>query len=370
MQALIVNARFLTQPTTGVQRYGQQLSLAIKKLRPRTRFVSPPNILHREIAEQLGAEVIGTATGHVWEQVALPRFLRKCTDSDFLLCLGNTGPVRYENQVGVIHDLSVFRHPESYSRRFGLLYRSLLPRLTRTCRAIVTDSDFSKKELQAEFGIDDDRLFVVPCGVGAEFRAAIPDTSPEPYILAVSSLAPHKNLERLLRAFESLELHGVGLKILGAGANAFARTSLQTGKLRNIEFLGHVSDEELIELYRKATLFVYPSMYEGFGLPPLEAMACGCPCVVSNAASMPEVCRDAVVYCEPTDIVGIAHAILKLYRDPELQQRCRERGSEIVWSYTWEAAARKMLDIVDRVESGSGEMPLRTSSLLDSFLSK
>lgn len=346
---MIVNARFLTQPTTGVQRYGQELSRLIKALRPDTRFVSPRNVLHSGIAGELNVEKVGTATGHVWEQVALPRFLKKYADGELLLSLGNTGPVRYDNQIAVIHDLSVFRHPESYSRKFGLLYRTILPRLVRTCRAIVTDSAFSRDELVSEFGCESDAVFVVPCGVGSQFRPDRTDSPEKPYILAVSSLAPHKNLQRLLDAFEMAGLRGVTLKVVGAGGSVFAHTSARGREMSDVTFLGHVPEEQLVDLYRNASLFVYPSLYEGFGLPPLEAMACGCPCLVSDAASLPEVCGDAAIYCDPASTESIAGGMTRLLNDTLLRSDCRQRGLMRAASFSWEASARRLLDVIDSV---------------------
>lgn len=352
---MIVNARFLTQRMTGVQRYAAEIAKRLRKRMPHVRFVTPRNIIHTGLADELGAEAFGSTTGHVWEQVELPRFMRRQPDSPLLVSLANTGPVRYENQIVVIHDISTIRHPESYSRRFGALYRYLLPRLARNSAGVITDSEFSRQEIVQEFGLSDGRVRVVHAGVDQMFcptEQVSKETSP--YILAVSSLAPHKNLSRLIEAFSYLDIGAVKLKIVGAKASSFSSMRIDATLMKNIEFTGYVSDAELVRLYQNATLFVFPSLYEGFGLPPLEAMACGCPCVVSAAASLPEVCADAAQYVDPTDAFDMASRIQQVWDDEKLRDTLKQRGRRRVMEFSWCSASEKMAESLGHF---SGRVP-------------
>ena len=348
--SIVVNARFLTQRMTGVQRYAAELSKRLRERVPDVRFVAPKNILNTKLATELGAEAFGTTSGHVWEQVELPRFLRRQCGYPLLLSLANTGPLKYENQLVVIHDISTIRHPESYSRRFGSLYRYLLPRLARRCTDILTVSHYSKSEIAKVLDVDHRHIHVVHDGVDQIFQPFKQNSrEQDPYVLAVSSIAPHKNLTRLIEAFSYLDVPGMKLKIVGARASSFSGTRIDAQLMKNIEFTGYVSDSELVRLYQGARLFVFPSLYEGFGLPPLEAMACGCPCAVSNAASLPEVCGDAAIYFDPADSIDMARVIHLLLSNRSLCESLCLKGLEHVLQFTWETSVDRLISIIKKV---------------------
>ena len=351
---MIVNARFLTQPVTGVQRYAIEISKQLKQLCRDIRFVAPRNIIHKELAEELEVECFGPMTGHLWEQVHLLRYMRRKNNNNLLLNLANTAPIGYSNQIVTIHDVCFLRHPEWFSRRFNSAYRFLVPRIARKCQHVITDSDFSKREIIETINIDPAKIQVVSNAVSPMFHAS--DNSDyahrfKPYVLAVSSLAPSKNLRRMVQAFLGLNRQDLRLVLVGATNRHYSDTKLSRvlGKDNRVVLVGYVNDRQLVSLYRNAEFFVYPSLYEGFGLPPLEAMQCGCPVIVSKAASLKEVCGDAAYYVNPLDTNDIRTAINKFLVHADLREHFRNAGFNRARHFNWKNSAQKLLSIVETV---------------------
>lgn len=353
-QSLIVNARFLSQPLTGVQRYAQELSRYLKKLSPAIHWVSPPQISRPEVARELQAATIGKFTGHLWEQTSLPIYLRR-NGRPLLLNLANTAPLYYVPQVVTIHDLAALKYPPWFSRSFSAYYRFLIPRIARNARHIFTVSQFSRSEIVTSLRVPEEKVSVVHNAVSETFSFADAPVSGSPYgnfILAVSSLEPRKNLSRVLQAFQLLEDRELRLVIIGARFPIYARErhTIPEAVAERVLWLGTVDDATLAHLYHTAQLLVYPSLYEGFGLPPLEAMACGCPAVVSQAASLPEVCGDAAYYVDPFQPEDIARGIMEVLADSRLKQTLREKGRERVRLFSWRRSAEKVLKMIAQLE--------------------
>jgi len=348
---VIVNARFLTQKLTGVQRYAIEISRALKEIQPDIRFLSPKNIIHKNIAEELKVEIIGNHTGYIWEQWDLPRYLKKNAPGKILINPANVAPLSYHNKVVTIHDTAPIRHPEWYSWRFAMTYKWLLPRVAKSSRIIFSDSEFSKKEIVSLLGVPPDKIEVIYCAADKRFRNTaekIDGDSDGNYILCVASLDPRKNFTRLVAAINLLPEKRLKLVIVGTESGIFADSDLEKSLGQNdlIEFTGRVDDHRLIKLYQNARLFVYPSLYEGFGLPPLEAMACGCPCVVSDSGSLPEICGDAAVYCDPADPQSIADKVRLVLDDDDLRRSMIQKGLEQAKKYSWQRSAAQLLAIV------------------------
>lgn len=294
---LIVNARFLTQHLTGVQRFAIELSKRLKKQTDfEVQFVSPKGIIHTDLAKELDAKVIGRFGGHVWEQYDLPRYLKQ-NNNPLLLSLCSTAPGFYKNQIVTHHDITYIRCPESFSKKFIGFYKFIVPLMLKNSKKIITVSNFSKDEVSAFFKIPKDKFVVIYNGVDSEQFNVLPTKNPAapPYILAVSSRNFHKNFQGLIKAFKDVknQLQDVDLYIVGGSEiKSFNNIDLDIEDLKQekrIHFLGRVDDQELVKTYQNASLFVFPSFYEGFGIPPLEAQACGCPVIASDKASMPEV---------------------------------------------------------------------------------
>ncbi len=339
---IFVNARFLTQKPTGVQRFAFEISRALKNIRNDIAFVSPHGIVNHDMADELNPITIGRFGSHLWEQIDLPLFLRK-KGHPLLINLANTAPVYYRPKIVTIHDLAVYRYPESFSKNFVRFYRFMLPRIAKNSLKILTVSEFSKREIQEILGVAPGKIEVVSNAVSSGIKCQ--DTKRENMVLTVSSLDPRKNLIRLVRAFEGIE--GYKLVIAGASSRVFRETGLKESE--NIELLGHVRDDQLSKLYSTAMVFVYPSIYEGFGIPPLEAMKCGCPVIVSDIPPHREVCGDAAFYVDPFSVESIREGILKVLRDRDLREKLVKKGSERVKNFSWQKSAWKISKIIDHI---------------------
>jgi glycosyltransferase involved in cell wall biosynthesis len=354
---IYINARFLTQNVTGVQRYAIEISKQLKKLYPDIKFISPKKIIHKDLMNEFCGLTCGILTGHSWEQIVLPNYLKK-VNNPLLINLGNTAPLFYKKQIITIFDLSFLINPEWFSKTFYYYYRFLIPKIAKKSLKIITISEFSKKEIIRLLHIPEQKIKVIHGGVDTKFKKKVSvkelfKNRPKNYILSVLSLEPRKNINNLILAFKKIGLHDIQLILVGSRSNVFASNELKDfiHSQKNIIFSGYIPDDELIRLYSEAKLFVYPSYYEGFGLPPLEAMACGCPVVVSNVASLPEVCGDAAQYVDPDNIEGIAEGIHKVLTDEPLRQSMMEKGLERAKLFSWEKSAKEHIKVFEEVLS-------------------
>ena len=265
----------------------------------------------------------------------------------------NTGPLSVAKQVVTIHDLSVIDRPEGFNPSFRAFYRFLLPRLARRVRAVITVSAFTRERLIEWAKILPSRVYVIPNGVDRRFspqqidsieklRNALQIPSPY-YILSLGSIEPRKNLPRLFAAWERIRREvpdEVWLVVAGGKgkSSVFKDVGIQRLPPR-VHLTGRVADELLPTLYSGALAFVYPSLYEGFGLPPLEAMACGTPVLTSNVTSLPEVVGDAGLLVDPYNVEAIAHGIRRLVEDSALREELKRKGLERAKQFTWERTA-------------------------------
>lgn len=326
---IIVNTRTLCTPTTGVQRYTRELlsHLGNRCLQVRPSLPSSGSV------------------GHLWEQVVLPWHLHGA----LLWSPGNTGPLAVANQVVTIHDAATLEHPEWFSRSFAQGYRMLLPSLIQRVRLVITNSEFSKQRLLAHSQVAAEKIRPIPLGVSTNFR---PVDSEElariklkycqvrPYFLTLGSLEPRKNLNRLLAAWALLgdKCKDFELLIVGGKGKIF-RQSCFGDIPSTVRFLGYVDDLDLPALLSGAMAFVYPSLYEGFGLPPLEAMACGTPVVVGRAAALPETCGDAALYVDPWSVEELAECLLNLLDNVGLREILSTKGLHRAAGFRWEDTA-------------------------------
>lgn len=370
MTELLVNARFLTRPLSGVDRVATEMVRALQNLAVdraesqdlRLQFAFPSGAdryLDASEGSPSGIDTTqaahGRLTGHLWEQLELPRLQPRA----WLYSPCNTGPLLRRRQILTIHDAQVWLNPEAYSPVFRHWYRTLLPRLARHAQIVTTVSAYSKAQLE--------RFGVVPSGKahvihnGADHLDAIqPDTQtlarhglqPQGYFLAVGSLSPHKNIAMLARTAAACPPGTPPLVIAGGGnPRVFASAGISPGP--QVRLLGRVTDAELKALYQNALAFAFPSLTEGFGLPAVEAMRCGCPVIASTGGAIPEVCGDAPWYADPLDPTAWTEAFTRLSRESEIRGRLASAGLTQSARYQWRRAAK---DLVDRARSSSGRI--------------
>jgi glycosyltransferase involved in cell wall biosynthesis len=275
--------------------------------------------------------------------VTLPRLLRRVQPAltHFQHVLAPRAP---SPAVVTIHDLSFEHDPALMSARDRFFFRTMVPRSARRADRILTVSERTKRDLVDHYGIAPDKVVVTANGVDPVFTPEGVRRDGSPYLLFVGSLQPRKDP---LAAIEALSLTNGNLRLVLAGPDKgdrdeAARTASRLGLERRIEFAGHVDKDELAALYRGATCLVFPSRYEGFGLPVVEAMASGTPVVTTTAGALPEVAGDAAILVEPGDPVALAGGIERAVAD---QERLVKAGLERARRYTWAETARKTLDV-------------------------
>jgi glycosyltransferase involved in cell wall biosynthesis len=272
-----------------------------------------------------GSDRVSTLVRDVaWYPFALGRE----RDSDVLHCPTYRGPLRPARPLVVtVHDLAVFRHPETFNRWTRLYSPRVVPHVLAAARRVIAVSDFTRRELVELLRVPDEKIRVVPNGVDDGFTQDGPAAAGE-YVLAVGTLEPRKNLPRLV---EAARRNQVELRVVGA--RGWGNVDLAGNGVR---WLGEVDDAELARQYRGALCVAYPSVYEGFGIPVLEAMACGVPVVTARGTAMEEVADGAAVLVDPTDPTELAAG---LERAAAQRDELVPRGLERARAFRWDAIA-------------------------------
>lgn len=350
---LFINGRFLTQDLTGVQRYASEVVKALDGLllaagpnAPACRLLAPKG----SDANHLGLKAIDFATGgpmggHPWEQT----WLAAAASGGVLVNLCNSGPILHPRALTVIHDAVVYRMPGHFSANYRRLHQTLGRVLSKGSR-LATVSHFSQGELSQVLNLDAARIAVIPNGTDHIARV-VPDDgvtarqglTPGRYFLFVGSPAPHKNLAMALKAFSQLENSGMTFVVVGAAkSKVFGDGGLEVPD--NVVFTGRLTDAEIAGLYRQAAAFVFPSLYEGFGIPPLEAMVHDCPVLASDIGSCREVCADAALFFPPDAPDVLAGLMARIVAEPDTADSLRARGRVRIDHYSWRSSAQKLLD--------------------------
>lgn len=355
---VLVNGRFLGQRVTGVQRYARETLASLDALLAageatgaRWTVLVPRGTPVPDFAH-LRVETVGRLRGHLWEQLELPWRAGR----SLLLSFGFTGPLLKRRQIVTVHDAAVVRMPQAYTRSFRHAYRALVGHVARRAPRTLVVSRFGAEEASECFGVPPDRLRITTEGWQHLERVVADEAILDrlglrhrPFALAVSSPTPNKNFAAIAAALGLLGPDAPCCVVVGAADGAVFRAAEPAGDA--LVRAGYVSDAELKALYAQATCFVFPSFYEGFGIPPLEAMACGCPVIASTAPAVQEVCGPAALYFNPARPDQLADRLCELFDDPALQDRLREAGAERVQRYSWDEAARLNLAAVREVLS-------------------
>jgi glycosyltransferase involved in cell wall biosynthesis len=291
-----------------------------------------------------------------WEQVALPVGAAR-RRAALVFSPANLAPLVWPRNVLVMHDAAVLRAPEAYSAAYRAWHAGLGLAAARRALAVITVSEFSRRELTELAGLDPCRLVVIPGGVGERFSPRAQDTGTarrlgleRPYVLTIATADARKNLPALQPAAAALAARGIDLVWAGDSRPYFTRAAPVPG----LRSLGYVGEDDLPGLYREAMAFVLPSRYEGFGLTCLEAMASGTPVVAADRAALPETCGDAALLVDPDDPAALAEAVITAATDSYARERLRAAGLRRVKKYSWARAAASTDALLTRLAERPG----------------
>jgi glycosyltransferase involved in cell wall biosynthesis len=300
----------------------------------------------------------------LWMQLMLPRIIRQ-TEPDLCHFTNALAPI-WSNKPYVlsIYDATLFLYSRYHPRTRLLAIRMMLPMAVRRASAVITISKSAQHDLQQVLKIPPEKIHIV---YGAAPKNFEPVRNPEKlaqirqkyklpdqFLLYVGTLEPRKNLTRLVRAFSHLKEQGQPHKLVLAGPwgwsmNGFQQQIEELGLGESVQMLGYIPDEDLPGLYSLATVFVFPSLYEGFGLPPLEAMACGTPVLSSKNSSLAEICGDAAYLVDPLDEESLLEGLQRVLGDKTLREKLGEFGRKRAAEFSWERAARETSAVYDLV---------------------
>ncbi len=375
---IAINTKPLLSPLTGIGRYTDRLAWALSRLDRENEYTyyygffsdrlvlgsenngGPPGLINRPFRAAKVLKKI-PVVGRMAKATkrALFELASQCRSFD-LYFEPNFIPesIRSRRTVVTVHDFSCFINPKWQPKQWASYVQQTFPKKIKRADRIIVDSDFIKNEAVERFGFPEEKLIVIHLGVdglvfkpyGPKELEAIKETYrlPERFILSACSIEPRKNLEGLINAYTRLderirkdtELIFVGFK--GWRNKRINELIHTTGGVR---YMGYVPEDDLAKLYNLATVFTYPSFYEGFGLPPLEAMACGCPVVVSNTSAIPEVCGDAACYVDPHNIDDIAAGLARVLDDDAYRDDLVVRGLTRAGRFTWEKSAKEHIEV-------------------------
>ncbi|WP_249209781.1 glycosyltransferase family 4 protein [Bradyrhizobium manausense] len=356
-----INGRFLSQSLTGVQRYAAEIVKAMDHLLASKsapsqlldadwQMLTPPDAQKLPGLRRIQVKQVGTLQGHAWDQIDLAR----AAAGTRLVSLANSGPVFHRNHLVVLHDAQVFRRPDFFSWRYLALHRTLGHLLARRA-TIATVSAFSRNELAEVLSLDPASIPVIP-NSAEHFATVDPDFSiietlrlaPHQFFLFVGSMTKNKNVETAIRAAERLGRADFPLVVVG-GDNSKVFGGGTSESRNGIIIAGRLKDEEIAALFARAAAFVFPSLYEGFGIPPLEAMYFACPVIASSAPAIRETCTDAAVYFDPLDADELSTRMRERIDLGRISTVEQERQRQRLATYSWAKSAAIMLEFLAKL---------------------
>jgi glycosyltransferase involved in cell wall biosynthesis len=330
---IVVNTRSLHAGLSGVQRYTSELCACFGA---KVKSISPTKPMQG-------------ITGHLWEQIWLPSMI----GSQLLWSPANSGPVLVRRQVVSLHDVATIDHPEWFNAKFAGWYRWMIPRLVKRVLRVITGSEFTRRRLIEISGVDASRIVMIPDGVDSRFYPrpeqeteivrrdlGIPSSK---YIFSLGTFEPRKNIPRQLEAWSqcvSQLPEDLWLVVAGAKGKGHVFGDLSVDHLPpRVHMMGFVPDEKLPALYSGAIAQLCPSLYEGFGLPALEAMAAGTVPIASDCTSLPEVVGEAGILVDPNNTDAIANAIVRVVNDNPMRDVLRSRAIARSKTFSWNRTA-------------------------------
>lgn len=361
-----IDARSIGSNATGFGTYTYNLLSELKKIDRKNQY----SLFFCNAAETrlgFGKKIIVPSSHfpELWENTRL-YWAAKKEKIELLHCTGYPVPIFGKfKKVFTIHDLSPMIVPQFFSGHRVTAYWQMALKLgAKAADAIITDSENSKKDIIKLLGVSGKKITVIPLAAGRQFKSLKKADRKKfekrfvfagnSFLLFVSTIQPRKNLDALLKAFALLKNKGRKEKLVVAGEKGWKTKSVfdlvkSLGLEKDVVFLGFVQEKKLVELYNFARVFIYPSFYEGFGLPPLEAMQCGCPVITSNNSSLPEVVGKAAILINPNDEKEIAMQIERVLTDNKLRGRMVSLGLKQAKKFSWKKTAEKTLQVYERV---------------------
>jgi glycosyltransferase involved in cell wall biosynthesis len=355
---IFINGRFLSQQLTGVQRYAAEMVKAIDQLlssgqtteallEAEWQLLMPGDANVKIELNRIAVKKVGGRTGHAWDQIDLAR----AASGGRLISLANSGPVLHRHQIVVIHDAQVFRRPDFFSRSYLTVHRTL-DRLLARSATIATVSEFSRRELAAVLKLSPASIPVFP-NSAEHFAATVPDFTvidrlgliPYQFFLYVGSMTRNKNLSLAIEAAKLLGRSDVPLVIVG-GDNSKVFQGGSTAAEPGIIPAGRLTDGEIAALYARALAFVFPSLYEGFGVPPLEAMIFGCPVIATTADAVRETCGHAAAYFSPLDAKELCQRMVERLAAGKISGEERGKQIERIAAFSWRKSAEALLQFL------------------------
>ena len=356
-----INGDFLGLKETGIARFAREITIALDALvadgHPLTRGLSLDIVAPKPPREPLGLRQIEMSVvpefrprlPQVWVQFQLPRCVK-----GGLLSFCNLAPLLVDRHIACIHDLQTRLTPESYGFFFRLIHQALLPQIGRRADITTTVSEFSRTNL-VRFGIArPEKIAVVHNGSDHALRWRTSDAARSwregrPFVLCIGRNEAHKNMRLIWNLARRLD--ALGVDIVVAGDLDPSRLDVGTvGRPQNIRCLGRVSDGDLARGFADALCFLFPSRTEGFGLPAVEAMSCGCPVIASTSPCLPEICGGAALFADPDDETAWVDAVQSLLDRPELSHSLRQAGRARSERFTWRSTAIAYLDLMMTVD--------------------
>lgn len=353
---IFINGRFLSQKLTGVQRYAAEMVKAIDALLASEQtsaslrnadwqLLTPADASETLQLDRIKIRAVGRLHGHAWDQIELAR----AAAGGRLISLANSGPVFHRDHIVVIHDAQVFRRPDFFDWRYLAVHRTMGRLLSRHA-AIATVSAFSRRELADVLNLSASSIPVFP-NSAEHFAATKPDPGilarlgvrPQRFFLFVGSRTKNKNLSVAIRAVQLLDRPDVPLVVVGGDNSKVFQDNSGEGSA-GLLLAGRLTDGEIAALYAQASAFVFPSLYEGFGVPPLEAMIFGCPVIASTADAVVETCGEAAAYFRANDAEGLKQLMLERLAMGTISDQERRRQQDRLAFYSWKKSAKALLD--------------------------
>lgn len=336
---VLIDGRVLKhKAVTGVERYSIEVISGLKKLAPDNIDTIVPQFNNRYLQ-------------HIWEHTILPK---KASDYKVLFCPANICPIfkpKGVKFITTVHDISFMDYPQSFRLAYRVYYKMLTEKILRISDFLITVSHFSKNRIIEQYPFTKDKISVIYSGINDLFFQRDGIRRDGDFILYVGNLNKIKNFIGVLRAFSKIykkinkRLIVIGMKPDTMRLDSEIKNIIGSIPKGFIELKGQINDVKILKsFYGRAFVFLFPSLYESFGFPPLEAMACGCPVVVSNRGALPEICGDAALYADPLNIDDVCDKIVMLEKDDELRLKLIKKGRERSKKFSWqESTAKHML---------------------------